>query len=42
MFQDININAIGVNKAVQMECDECEEVFTKEVGFDPVNFFTAS
>jgi hypothetical protein len=36
------VNAIGVNKSVQLECDECEEVFTKEVGFDPVNFFTAS
>lgn len=37
-----NVNSIGVNKSVQLECDECEEVFTKEVGFDPVNFFTAS
>ena len=37
-----NVNAIGVNKMIQIECDDCDEVFTKEVGFDPVNFFTAS
>ena len=36
------VNKIGVNKIIQLECEECEEPFTKEIGFDPVNFFTAS
>lgn len=35
------INRIGVNKTVQLECDQ-HGAFTQEVGFDPVNFFTAS
>ncbi len=36
-----NINKIGVNKTVQLECED-HGPFTQEVGFDPVNFFTAS
>ena len=35
------INRIGINKTVQLECDE-HGAFTQEVGFDPVNFSTAS
>lgn len=35
------INKIGVNKSVQLECDE-HGVFQVEIGFDPVNFFTGS
>jgi len=35
------ISKIGVNKKVQLECDE-HGAFEQEVGFDPVNFFTAS
>lgn len=35
------INKIGVNKKVQLECEE-HGAFEQEVGFDPVNFFTAS
>ena len=37
-----DVNKIGVNKEVQLECEKCEVQFTKEIGFDPVNFFTAS
>jgi len=36
-----NMNKIGVNKNVQLECEE-HGPFAQEVGFDPVNFFTAS
>lgn len=36
------VNAIGVNKTVKLQCQECETVFDKEINFDPVNFFTAS
>lgn len=36
-----SINKIGVNKTVQLECED-HGPFTQEVGFDPVNFFTAS
>lgn len=36
-----NISKIGVNKTVQLECED-HGPFTQEVGFDPVNFFTAS
>lgn len=36
-----DINKIGINKRVQLECEE-HGVFEQEVGFDPVNFFTAS
>jgi hypothetical protein len=35
------VNKIGVNKKVQLECEE-HGPFEVEVGFDPVNFFTAS
>lgn len=35
------ISKIGVNKIVQLECEE-HGPFEQEVGFDPVNFFTAS
>jgi hypothetical protein len=35
------ISKIGVNKLVQLECEE-HGPFQQEVGFDPVNFFTAS
>lgn len=35
------ISKIGVNKLVQLECEE-HGPFEQEVGFDPVNFFTAS
>jgi hypothetical protein len=37
-----DVNKVGVNKEVQLECEKCEVQFTKEIGFDPVNFFTAS
>lgn len=36
------INAIGINKKFNLQCEECNEVFEKEIAFDPVNFFTAS
>jgi len=36
------INEIGVNKKLMMECDSCGHQFEKEIGFDPVNFSTAS
>ena len=36
-----SISKIGVNKKVQLECEE-HGAFEQEVGFDPVNFFTAS
>lgn len=36
-----SISKIGVNKKVQLECEE-HGPFEQEVGFDPVNFFTAS
>ena len=37
-----NIAKIGVNKQVKMQCENCETVFEKDIGFDPVNFSTAS
>ena len=37
-----NIAKIGVNKQVKMQCEDCENVFEKDIGFDPVNFSTAS
>lgn len=37
-----DVNKLGVNKTIQLECEKCNEVFEKEIGFDPVNFFTAS
>jgi len=42
------INAIGINHEMSMQCEKCvdenEEPYTFEsrVNFDPVNFFTAS
>lgn len=36
------INELGVNKKIFMECDNCGHQFEKEIGFDPVNFSTAS
>lgn len=42
------INAIGINHEMQMQCEKCLDdngepfVFTGRVNFDPVNFFTAS
>lgn len=36
------VNSIGVNKKILLECDSCGHQFEKEIGFDPVNFFTAS
>jgi len=36
------VNKLGVQKNIQLECEKCQEVFEKEIGFDPVNFFTAS
>lgn len=35
------VNKIGVNKRVQLECEE-HGVFEQEIGFDPVNFFIGS
>ncbi len=37
-----DINRVGINKKVGLECDNCHHQFEQEVGFDPVNFFTAS
>lgn len=36
------VNNIGVNKTILLECDACNHQFEHEIGFDPVNFFTAS
>jgi len=36
------VNNIGVNKIIMLECDACNHQFEHEIGFDPVNFFTAS
>lgn len=36
------VNKIGIDKNKQMMCSECNETFSTEIGFDPVNFFTAS
>jgi len=36
------VNKLGVQKTVQLECEDCEETFEQDIGFDPVNFFTAS
>lgn len=35
------INKIGVNRKIQLECDK-HGPFEQDIGFDPVNFFTAS
>jgi rubredoxin len=37
-----NMNNVGIQKQVRLECDECGHQFDSEVGFDPVNFFTGS
>ncbi len=37
-----DINRVGINKKIGLECDNCHHQFEQEVGFDPVNFFTAS
>lgn len=34
--------ALGVNKKILLECDSCGHEFEQEIGFDPVNFSTAS
>ena len=36
------VNDLGVNKTMVMTCESCDHQFEKEIGFDPVNFFTAS
>jgi len=36
------VNNIGVNKNILLECESCQHQFEHEIGFDPVNFFTAS
>lgn len=36
------VNKIGVQRKIMLECEACEEQFEHEIGFDPVNFFTAS
>ena len=37
-----DINALGVNKEYNLQCEECEEVYPTSIAFDPVNFSTAS
>ena len=37
-----DVNNLGVNKTIQLHCEACDAYFEKEIGFDPVNFFTAS
>ena len=37
-----DINAIGIDKKFNLQCEECGNVYEKEIAFDPVNFFTAS
>lgn len=36
------MNNLGVSKDATFECEKCEKTFNANVGFDPVNFFTAS
>jgi hypothetical protein len=36
------INSIGVNKKILLTCESCSNEFEYEIGFDPVNFSTAS
>ena len=36
------VNKIGIDKTKKLMCQECDEVFETDIGFDPVNFFTAS
>jgi len=40
--QITEVNNLGVNKDFQIQCEECENVYTATIGFDPVNFSTAS
>ena len=40
--QITEVNALGVNKDYQQECEKCGNVYTTSIGFDPVNFSTAS
>lgn len=37
-----DVNELGVQKTILLECEGCGEQFQKDIGFDPVNFFTAS
>lgn len=37
-----NVNIIGVNRKIGLTCESCEHQFESDIGFDPVNFFTAS
>ncbi len=37
-----DINALGINKEYQLQCEECENVYPTTIAFDPVNFSTAS
>lgn len=32
------VNKIGIDKTVNIKCTNCEHEFSKEIGFDPVNF----
>lgn len=36
------VNNLGINKTAQLMCEKCDAPFETEIGFDPVNFFTAS
>ena len=40
--QITEVNNLGVNKDFQIQCEECEHVYNATIGFDPVNFSTAS
>ena len=46
--QIANLNAIGINHEMKLQCEKCTDdngepiVFESRVNFDPVNFFTAS
>lgn len=33
-----DVNKIGIDKTVHIKCTNCEHEFTKDIGFDPVNF----
>jgi len=36
------VNQIGVQRKIMLECEKCNHTFEHDIGFDPVNFFTAS
>lgn len=36
------VNGIGVNKIVMLQCESCGHQFEQNIGFNPVNFSTAS